>query len=144
MLLPSQTNSAVKDGSGTVSVSSYLAGEGARAGTFGFGVLDSAVLVGIEHPPCKRTDRLSKLHTADSPFPSGTEPGWRLFRNTSLVCLCSTALTVDTRFLQFVFQPGSSSVHLGNIIINPSNCTEINCADLTSCDKSLSTGSPAV
>lgn len=71
MLLPSQTNSAVEEGSATVTVSSYLAGEGARAGTFGFGVLDSAVLVGIEHPPCKTTDGLSRLDTADSPFPSG-------------------------------------------------------------------------
>lgn len=61
-------------GAGSVPVSSYLAGEGARAGAFGFGVLDSAVLVGIEHPSCKTTDGLSRLETAVPPAPSSSRP----------------------------------------------------------------------
>lgn len=74
-------------GSGTVPVWSYLAGEGARAGAFGFGVLDSAVLVGIEHPSCKTTDGLSRLATAVPPSPCSSRPG--LSGNTGLVCLSS-------------------------------------------------------
>lgn len=35
-------------------VGGYLAGERARAGPFRLGVLDSAVLVGIKHSPCKK------------------------------------------------------------------------------------------
>lgn len=64
-------------GAGTVPVPSYLAGEGARAGPFGFGVLDSAVLVGIEHPSCKTTDGLSRRGTAVAPAPSSSRPGTR-------------------------------------------------------------------
>lgn len=78
--------------------------------------------------------------------PSGIQPEQRLSGEHKPVCTLHGhwVFLANTLLVRFIFQPRSCSPHLGDIMSNPSECTEINCADPTSCDKSPVTGSPAV
>lgn len=101
----------------------YLAGERACAGPLGLGVLDSAVLVGIKHSPCKKKKKVE------------TPSGWSTHSSPTASFIPSLHFPESSRSLSFCSSaaPGGPA---RDAFAVPTNRT-----DVARSDKSLLTGS---